>query len=115
MGVFRAILLVLFIALAGYTAVVIGRYGINFAPYFFGDMMRLGWPGQFNADFLTMLTLSAIWTAWRNKFSAQGLGLAVLAFLFGGGFLCLYLLFLIQRHRGNAASILLGDRRRSAL
>ena len=41
------------------------------------------WPGQFNFDFFGFLILSATWTAWRNQFSAPGLGLALVA-LFGG-------------------------------
>ena len=69
MAAFRALLLVMLIALAGYTAVVISNHGWGLLPVFFGDMATMGWPGQFNLDFLFMLTLSAIWVAWRHEFS----------------------------------------------
>ncbi len=115
MAAMRILLVVLFGTLMAYTFVVIRQDGMDFMSVFFGDIARIGWPGQFNFDFMTMLTLSATWTAWRNRFSAQGLGLAVLAFLFGGGFLCLYLLFLLSRHKGDAAAILLGEARAAEL
>lgn len=115
MNAIRILLIVLFGSLMAYTFVVIRQNGMDFMPVFFGDIARIGWPGQFNFDFTTMLTLSATWTAWRNRFSAQGLGLAVLAFLFGGGFLCLYLLILVSRHKGDAAAILLGEARAQEL
>src|SRR3546814_16446526 len=70
MGSFRTLLVILWLALAAYTAVVISRHGLGLLPIFFGDMAKLGWPGQFNLDFLSFLILSALWTAWRNGFTA---------------------------------------------
>src|SRR3546814_10511094 len=83
MGSFRTLLVILWLALAAYTAVVISRHGLGLLPIFFGDMAKLGWPGQFNLDFLSFLILSALWTAWRNGFTAIALLLALIAF-FGG-------------------------------
>lgn len=110
MTVFRVILVVLWTVLTAYTAVVIARHGMNLLPVFFGDMARLGWPGQFNLDFLCLLTLSGLWTAWRDRFSARGLGLGVLAFFGGAGFLLAYLLILTVTTRGDMARVLLGPR-----
>ncbi|MEL6258614.1 MAG: hypothetical protein AAFQ67_06130, partial [Pseudomonadota bacterium] len=78
---------------------------------FFGDLFEMGWPGQFNADFMGFLILSALWTAWRNSFTPSGLGLAVLAAFGGFMFLAPYLLYLSVRTQGDMAQILLGARR----
>ncbi|MBX7483413.1 hypothetical protein [Qipengyuania qiaonensis] len=106
---FYLFLMLLWGALAVYTGHVIAEYGINLFPFFFGDMMRWNWPGQFNLDFMMMLFLSASWTAWRNRFSVAGLALALVAFLGGAGFLLPYLTYLAWKHDGDTASILLGD------
>lgn len=112
MGLFRTALVILWIVLAGYTAVVISHYGMGLLPIFFGDIAAYTWPGQFNLDFLYFLILSALWTAWRNAFSAAGLALAVVAFFGGAGFLLPYLLFLTFRERGDPVRILTGAARR---
>lgn len=111
MAIFRTLLGVLWLVLAGYTAVVVARHGIGLLPIFFGDIAALAWPGQFNLDFLCFLILSALWTAWRNAFSAGALLLAVLAFFGGAGFLLPYLLFLTFRENGDLVRVLTGDRR----
>jgi hypothetical protein len=108
MTAFRALLLVMLIVLTGYTAVVIASHGWNLLPVFFGDIAAVAWPGQFNLDFLFMLTLSAVWVAWRHRFSMAGLALAALA-LFGGAlFLTIYLLVVSRQAGGDAQRILLG-------
>ena len=112
MTAFRALIMVLWLGLAGYTAVVVWRYGIDLLPIFFGDIATLGWPGQFNLDFLCFLILSALWTAWRSAFSATGLLLAVPAFFGGAGFLLPYLLILTFREKGDLVRVLIGDRLR---
>jgi hypothetical protein len=83
MMAFRALLIVLSVVLIGYTAIVIANHGMGLLAVFFGDMAAMEWPGQFNLDFMFMLTLSAIWVAWRHQFSSAGLALGALA-LFGG-------------------------------
>ena len=99
----------LFGVLSSYTIFVISRHGLDFLPIFFGDIALGGWPGQFNADFMTMLILSALWTAWRNGFTVGAIGLGFLAFNFGGAFLSLYLLWLSFQHHGDVTKILLGQ------
>jgi hypothetical protein len=49
--------------------------------------LNLDRAGQFNADFMAMLVMSAIWVAWRNNFSKLGFLIAPLAFLGGAAFL----------------------------
>lgn len=110
MTVFRILLAALWLALAGYTAIVVAHHGLGLLPIFFGDIAKLSWPGQFNLDFLCFLTLSALWTAWRNAFSPAGLGLAIVAFFGGAGFLLPYLLFLSLRNGGDMRTVLCGSR-----
>lgn len=111
MTAFRILLVAAWLVLAGYTAVVIAGYGVNLLPAFFGDIAAMAWPGQFNLDFLCFLILSALWTAWRNGFSASGLALGVLAFFGGAGFLLPYLLYLSFKARGDMGVVLLGPGR----
>ena len=109
MRMFQLFLVAFLIALSVYTIRVISTDGLNLIAIFFGDISKMGWPGQFNFDFLGFLMISAVWTAWRNQFSPVGLGLASLAFFFGMGFLTIYLLFLTSKHSGDMKSVLLGQ------
>lgn len=111
MILFRLFLISCLIVLIGYTAVTISNHGWNLFPTFFGDMAAMGWPGQFNLDFMMMLALSAIWVAWRHQFSAAGLGLAVLAFNGGMLFLSIYVTWHLHRNGGDMKALLLGDER----
>jgi hypothetical protein len=108
MAGFRLFVGVMWLALAGYTAMVIARDGVDLLPVFFGAMAEGHWPGQFNADFTTMLALSGFWAAWRSGFTAGGVALGLVAFSLGGAFLLAYLFYLTFRHGGDPAQILLG-------
>lgn len=108
---FRVYLAALWVILIAYTLVVLHAHGADLVSVFFGDIAALGWPGQFNLDFLMMLTLSALWTAWRNTFSPAGLGLGFLALIGGASFLCVYLLVLSIVWKGEMRPILLGPSR----
>ncbi len=110
MNAFRILLLVILLTIGIYTVPVAIEHGINLFPYFFGDIAKMGWPGQFNLDFLGFLVLSAVWTAWRNQYSGAGLGLGVLAFFFGAPFLTSYLLYLSFATDGDVKMMLMGDR-----
>ena len=111
MTAFRILLIVLWAIIACYTAIVIANHGMGLLSVFFGDMVAMGWPGQFNLDFSSMLTLSALWVAWRHKFSGAGLVLSALA-LFGGGlFLTAYLLIASGQAKGDMTEVLLGKAR----
>jgi hypothetical protein len=94
-----------------YTAVVVMNHGFNFLPTAFDDMFAMTWQTQFNMDFLTFLALSAVWTAWRHKFSPVGLGLGVLAFFGGMIFLTIYLLMVSFQVNGDFKALLVGKAR----
>lgn len=111
MLLFRVLLGFLFACLAIYTAVVISNHGWNLLPIFFGDMASMGWPGQFNADFMGFLILSASWIAWRNGFSPAGLLLAVCGFFGGIMFLAPYLFYLSYKVDDSMPRLLLGEGR----
>lgn len=113
MTAFRVLLIVMWAVIFGYTAIVVAHHGMGLLPVFFGDMAAMGWPGQFNLDFMCMLALSALWVAWRHRFSGGGLGLAVLAFLGGASFLSIYLLVVSFQVKGDMQALLLGSGRTS--
>ena len=112
MTAFRILLVILLIAVVTYTIPVVIEEGLSsLLPTFFRDILTMTWPGQFNFDFLGFLILSATWTAWRNQFSAPGLGLALVA-LFGGiPFLTTYLLYLSYQTNGDIRVMVLGEAR----
>lgn len=111
MAAFRVLLLVIFVTIAVYTAVVVSNHGMGLLPIFFGDIAELEWPGQFNLDFLGFLTLSAFWLAWRHQFSPLGLGLGVLGFFGGAPVLTAYLFVASFACNGDPAALLLGPAR----
>jgi hypothetical protein len=104
-------LIAIFAILVGYTGLVLANHGMGLINIFFGDIAAMGWPGQFNLDFMFMLTLSALWVAWRHQFSIAGLLLGLLAFFGGSLFLSTYLLALSWLTRGDFRQVLLGARR----
>lgn len=108
MTAFRILLIVLLTILISYTGVVIANHGLGLLNIFFGDMVVMGWPGQFNLDFMFMLVLSALWVAWRHQFSGIGILLFVLALLGGSLFLTAYLLILSWQTNGTVKQVLLG-------
>lgn len=108
MAAFRIFLVLIFVTIAGYTAVVVANHGMDLFSVFFGDMAKMGWPGQFNLDFTCMLMLSALWVSWRHRFSGPGLALGLLAFFGGALFLSVYLLVVTVGVNGDAKALLLG-------
>jgi hypothetical protein len=111
---FRILLIVLWATIVGYTAVVIANHGIGLLNVFFGDMAAMGWPGQFNLDFMSLLTLSGLWVAWRHRFSSAGMALGALAFFGGGLFLTTYLFIVSVQAGGDMREVLLGKARAAA-
>lgn len=104
----RLYLIAAWTVLIAFTAFVVGREGLDLLPTFFGAIADGRWPGQFNADFLALLALSAVWTGWRNGWNLGGWVLSVLAFFGGGGFLMGYLLVLLHLEKGDLRRVLLG-------
>lgn len=111
---FRILLIVIFVVIASYTAIVVANHGLGLLPIFLGDIMRMGWAGQFNLDFMCMLTLSGLWVAWRHRFSRAGVALGLCAFFGGAFFLSAYLLIVSLWARGDIDRILLGRARPGA-
>lgn len=109
MTLFRLFLIAIWLVLAAYSGLVIAQHGANLLPVFFGDIAAISWPGQFNLDFLMMLSLSAIWVAWRHRFSSAGFALAALALVGGIMVLAPYVLVASIRAKGDAKRLLLGD------
>lgn len=114
MTAFRAFLAIFLVVLGVYTAIVAHAHGINLVQVFFGDMARLGWPGQFNLDFMGFLCLAGLWVAWRHDFSVGGLALGVAASMLGMMFMTVYLLAVSFRSGGDMRRMLLGTRRADA-
>lgn len=107
MMLFRIWCVVIFAVLAVYTAPVFIAEP-NLFPAFFGAIAAGGWQGQFNLDFMFMLTLSGLWVGWRHRWTAAGSALALLAFLGGAAFLSVYLLVQSLRCRGDVRQMLVG-------
>jgi hypothetical protein len=109
MFAFRILTVAVFAALLVYTSIVVANHGPNLLPVFFGDMAKFEWPGQFNFDFMFMLTFSALWVSWRHRFSGAGLALGLLAFFGGALFLSAYLFVESLRTGGDAKRLVLGQ------
>jgi len=115
MKAFRVLLAVIFITIFIYTTVVVLNHGMGLLQIFFGDMAKMGWPGQFNFDFMCFLVLSALWLSWRHQFSFIGVVLGLVA-LFGGAlFLSAYLFIESFRVEGDVKALLLGKVRANNL
>ena len=111
MNKLRLILAAIFIAISVYTIITISEHGWSLFPVFFGDMAAMGWPGQFNFDFMCFLILSGLWVSWRHHFSVLGLILGLFAFLGGALFLSAYLFINSYKVNGNLNALLLGTQR----
>ena len=111
MTLLRTLLVGIFAGLFAYTLIVGAHHGWNLLPIFFADLRAMTWNGQFNADFMYFLALSAVWVAWRHAFSLTGLSLGVVAFFGGSLFLSAYLLWASIEAKGDVARLLLGPRR----
>ena len=110
MNLFKGLLVLMSVALLLYTVMAFVNEGPNLIAVFVRDLAALNWSGQFNLDFMTYLILSAIWIAWRHRFSPSGIVLALIASVAGILFLSVYLLIAIPRAGGDPARLLLGDR-----
>jgi len=106
----KALLIVQTIGLLIYTVIAIQNDGIEFLARFQEFATSLTWMGQFTLDFQCYLLLSALWIAWRNKFSSKSIILAIVAMILGIIVFAPYLLYLISKEKGNLKTILIGDR-----
>lgn len=111
MNAFRIYLVLVTLVLGAYTLIVGTAHGWNLLPLFFASISEGIWQGQFNADFICFLALSAFWVVWRHQFTVGGLALGLVAFFGGMMFLAPYLLWASKACNGSAAGLLLGDGR----
>lgn len=102
-------LVTLLIGLGTYTLLVGQQHGWHLLPIFFSDIQSMSWNGQFNFDFMTFLSLSGLWVAWRHHFTPLGIVLGVIAVFGGMMFLATYLL-LASRSAPDIPALLIGDR-----
>jgi hypothetical protein len=109
MVAFRVWLISILLIVGAYTALVVRDHGPSLFPQFFGAIAERDWQGQFNLDFMFLLSLSGLWVAWRNRFSRAGIVLGALAFLLGAPFLSAYLLVLLAQAKGDLRRVLLGS------
>jgi hypothetical protein len=114
MTAFRTLLISMFLALLGYTAVVIGQQGFGLLAVFIGNLQQLNWSGQFNLDFSFMLMISALWVMWRHQFSGVGVMLGLAALVGGVLFLSTYLFIQSFRLNGKMVPLLIGPQRVAA-
>lgn len=98
-------------ALGLYTIFVIQNQGWNLIPHFAGALKDMSWQGQFNLDFLILLTLSGIWVSWRHAHNTVGLCLGFLTAIGGTMVLFPYLLLEISRCKGDVGALLMGRQR----
>ena len=97
---FRILLVIMISGLLGYTGIVGVNHGWNLFPVFFGDIAAMTWPGQFNLDFMCLLTFSGLWLA-----------LGVLTIFGGTMVLAPYLLIAGFKANGDIKEILMGKTR----
>jgi hypothetical protein len=111
MTLFRLLLITIIATVGVYTAIVVANHGLGLLPIFFGDIAKMEWPGQFNMDFFSFLTLGATYIMWRHHFAPIGLVLGILVFAGGAPYMCIYLLVASFQANGDVKEILLGKRR----
>lgn len=108
---FRILLAAMICIMVLYTGTVVLTHGWGLFPIFFGDILAMTWPGQFNVDFSCFLLFSGLWLAWRNHFTAGGVALGLLGVVCGTMLLAPYLLWISFQSRGDMRTILLGHAR----
>ncbi|WP_422857792.1 hypothetical protein ACOKFD_09930 [Flagellimonas sp. S174] len=106
----KVLLVIQTIGLLIYSVIAIHNDGIDFLTRFQEFATSLTWMGQFALDFQCYLMLSALWIAWRNKFSIKSILIAVVAMILGIIVFAPYLLFLLTKEKGNLKKVLIGNR-----
>lgn len=106
----KGLLIIQTLGLLIYTIIAIQNDGFSFLERAIEFAMSMTWMGQFALDFQCYLMLSALWVAWRNKFSMKASLLAVIALILGIVVFAPYLLYLLREEKGNLKKVLIGDR-----
>lgn len=109
--VLKALLIIQTLGLLIYTMIAIQNDGFNFFQRAMEFVSTMTWKGQFTLDFQCYLTLSALWIAWRNKFTPASILIAVLALILGIIVFAPYSLYLLSQEKGSVKGLLLGERK----
>ena len=104
------LLIIQTVGLLIYTIIAIQNDGANFLTRAQEFLTSMTWMGQFALDFQCYLILSALWIAWRNKFSAKSIVMAIVAMILGIIVFAPYLLYLLSKEKGDLKGVLIGDR-----
>ena len=113
MRTLRLALILGWMGIAAITLWALLSLGLTAAPATFLDDLSHPWRAQFYADLEASLLLIAVWIAWRESWRPRGFAFAAATMLLGALFTLPYLLFASLRARGDAAALLLGQRRLS--
>jgi hypothetical protein len=108
MTLFRAALVIAWLAMTWVTLQAGQQLGFDKAGHFFFGDMAHPWRAQFNIDFGFHLLLVAAWMVWSASNRALGLLFGLLAVLGGAIFTFAYLLVQTFKHGGNIKAVILG-------
>lgn len=106
----KGLLIIQTVGLLTYTIITIQNDGANFLARAQEFVTSMTWMGQFALDFQCYLILSALWIAWRNKFSVKSIMIAIIAMILGIIVFAPYLLYLLYKEKGDFKVVLIGDR-----
>jgi hypothetical protein len=106
----KGLLVVQTVGLLIYTIIAIQNDGANFLTRAQEFVTSMTWMGQFALDFQCYLILSALWIAWRNKFSFNSVMIAIIAMILGIIVFAPYLLYLLFKEKGDLKEVLIGKR-----
>jgi len=106
----KALLLCQTIVLVAYTVYVSQTKGWDLLTIFIQNITNLDWNGQFNLDFSSYLTLSALWIIWRNQYTLKSILIGLACMIIGIMLFAPYLLYLITIEKGDLKRVLIGNR-----
>lgn len=109
-GFLKGVLAAQTLGVLAYTMIVIKNDGANFLSRALEFLASLTWMGQFTLDFQCYLILSALWIAWRDKFSVRSIGIAIIAMVLGIIVFAPYLLYLLHKEKASIKAVLIGSR-----
>ena len=109
MTAFRILLILLFINIVAFTITASNATGWNLVSVFINDIKAMSWNGQFNVDFSSYLALSALWIAWRHRFSGPGIAMALVALVMGIMVFAPYVLIASMKAKGDVRQLVLGE------
>ncbi len=106
----KVLLLFQTIVLVVYTVYVAQTKGWDLLTVFTQNITNLDWNGQFNLDFSSYLTLSALWIIWRNQYTLKSIFIGLACMIIGIMLFAPYLLYLITIEKGDLKRVLIGNR-----